>query len=159
MLHKDTSWTPGQSVANLERVQVDCGHQSFLSNGHRRLFPVLKRAEREAEYSPPPHTAEVKNLRSYASAPQYFFMSRCLTTHRDGFIYLQALTSLVDHGLIFRVMTPYERVGVCRRYGRTCCLRLQGAREFLGRVLKLCIYKLHFLPTHFDPLTVGSIFL
>jgi len=143
-LHKDTSWTPGQSVANLESVQVDYGHPSFLSNGHRRLFPGLKRAEREAAYSLP-HNAEVKNLWSYASAPQYFFMSRCLTTHRDGFIYLQALTSLVDHDLIFRVMTRYELVGVCRCYGRTCCLHLQGAREFVGHVL--------------DPLTVGSIFL
>lgn len=145
-------------MANLESIQVDCGHPSFLSNGHRRLFPGLKRAEREAACSPP-YTAEVKNLWSYASTSQCFFKWRCVTTHRDGFIHLQTLTSLVDHVLVSRVMTPYELVGVCRRFGRTCCLHLQGAREFLGHVLKLCIYKLYFRPTLFEPLTVGSIFL
>lgn len=98
-------------MAHLESVRVDCGHPSFLSNGHGRLFPGLKRAEREAAYSPP-YTAEVKSLWSYASAPQYFFMSRYLTKRRDGFIYLQVLTSLVDHVLVFGVMTPYELVGV-----------------------------------------------
>ena len=71
-----------------------------------------------------------------------------LTTHRDGFIYLQALTSLVDYALIFRFMTPYELVGVCRRYGRTCCLHLQGAREFVRYVSKLCIYLLTYSLTY-----------
>jgi hypothetical protein len=53
ILYKGTSWAPGQSVANLESVQFDCGHPSFLSGGHRRLFPGVKRAEREDAYSPP----------------------------------------------------------------------------------------------------------
>jgi len=43
---------------------------------------VVKRPGREADHSLP-SSAEVKNVSSYTSSPQYNFMAYCLVTHRD----------------------------------------------------------------------------
>jgi hypothetical protein len=105
VLYKDTSYTRGQSVANLGRLWP----LELPIQWTSRLFLEVMRAERETDY-PPPYTAKVKNMWSYASDPQYFFVLKCLSKRSDGFICLQALTSLVDRVLVFRV-TPYELVG------------------------------------------------
>jgi hypothetical protein len=46
----------------------------------------VKRPKREADHSPP-YSAEVKNVWSYTSTPQYAFMVRCLVKHRDNFTF------------------------------------------------------------------------
>jgi hypothetical protein len=40
----------------------------------------------EADHSPP-SSAEVKNVWSYTSTPQYVFMAWCLVKHRDNFTF------------------------------------------------------------------------
>jgi hypothetical protein len=46
----------------------------------------VKRQGREADHSPQ-SSAEVKNVWSYTSAPQYTFMAWCLVKHRDKFTF------------------------------------------------------------------------
>jgi hypothetical protein len=57
------------------RVQNGSGAQpAFYPMGTRDFLPGVKRPEREAEDSPP-SGAEVKNVWSYTSTPQYVFMA------------------------------------------------------------------------------------
>jgi hypothetical protein len=51
----------------------------------------VQRLGREAEHSPP-SSAEVKNVWSYTSTPQYVFTAWCLVKHRDFTFYLYFLT-------------------------------------------------------------------
>jgi hypothetical protein len=44
------------------------------------------RPKREADHSPP-SGAEVKNVWSYTSTPQYVFMAWCLLKHKDNFTF------------------------------------------------------------------------
>jgi hypothetical protein len=46
----------------------------------------VKRLGHEADHSPP-SSAKVKNVWSYTSTPQYFFMAWCLVKHRDNFTF------------------------------------------------------------------------
>jgi hypothetical protein len=46
----------------------------------------VKRAVREADNSPP-SSAEVKNVWSYTSTPQYAFMAWCLVKQRNNFTF------------------------------------------------------------------------
>jgi hypothetical protein len=46
----------------------------------------VKRPGREADHSPP-SSAEVKNVWSYTSIPEYVFMAWCLVKHRDNFTF------------------------------------------------------------------------
>jgi hypothetical protein len=52
--------------------------------GTRGSYPGGKRPGREAAHSPP-SSAEVRNVWSYTSTPQYVFMVWCLVKHRDNF--------------------------------------------------------------------------
>jgi hypothetical protein len=49
-------------------------------------LPGVKRPEREADHLPP-FSAKVKNMWSYTSTPQYFFMAWCLVKHRNEFTF------------------------------------------------------------------------
>jgi hypothetical protein len=67
------------------RVQNGSGaHPASYPMGTRGSFPGVKLPGREADHSPP-SSAEIKNARSYASTPQYFFTAWCLVKHRDNF--------------------------------------------------------------------------
>jgi hypothetical protein len=46
----------------------------------------VKRPGSEADYSPP-FSAEVKDVWSYTSTPQYVFMAWCLVKHGDNFTF------------------------------------------------------------------------
>jgi hypothetical protein len=46
----------------------------------------VKRPRHEADHSPP-STAEVKDVWSYTSTPQYVFMAWCLVKHWDNFTF------------------------------------------------------------------------
>jgi len=74
-------------------------------------------------------------------------MSRCLTKHRDGFIYLQALISLVDHVLVFRVMTPYELVGCVDVLNEPAASIFRAQESLLG----MCVYIVYIQIVIFSP--------
>jgi hypothetical protein len=54
--------------------------------GTSDTFPGVKRPRREDDQSTP-SSAEVKNVWSYTSIPQYAFMAWCLVKHRDNFTF------------------------------------------------------------------------
>jgi hypothetical protein len=55
----------------------------------------LKWLGNEADHSPP-SSAKVKNVWSYISTPQYFFMVWCLVKHRDNFTF----TFIIYQGIL-----------------------------------------------------------
>jgi hypothetical protein len=55
----------------------------FLFTTVSRMALGVKQPGRETDHSPP-SSAEVKNVWSYTSAPQYTFMAWCLVKHRDN---------------------------------------------------------------------------
>jgi hypothetical protein len=66
------------------RVQNGSGaHPASYSVGTGGSFHVVKRPGREADHSPP-SSAEVKNVWSYISTPQYVLMAWCLVKHKDN---------------------------------------------------------------------------
>jgi hypothetical protein len=54
----------------------------------------VKRPGREADHSPP-SSAEVNNVWSYTSTPQYVFMAWCLIKHRENFTFIYLFLSEV----------------------------------------------------------------
>jgi hypothetical protein len=54
-------------------------------------IPGVKLPGREADHTPP-FSAEVKNAFSYTSTPQYFFVTWCVTKHKNNFISTFTLT-------------------------------------------------------------------
>jgi hypothetical protein len=74
------------------RVQNSSGAQpASYPMGTRGSFPGGK-----SDHSPP-SSAEVQNVWSYTSTPQYIFMAWCLVKHRDNFTLPQILTWLQNY--------------------------------------------------------------
>jgi hypothetical protein len=74
-----------ENFSTHHRVHTGSGtHPASYPMGTEGSFPGGKASEREADHSPPP-SAEVKNVWSYTSSPQYVFMAWCLVKHRDKF--------------------------------------------------------------------------
>jgi len=57
---------------------------NLLSNRYCGLFPWLMWLGHGADHSPS-SSAEIKNMWSYTSIPQYIFMAQCLVKYRDNF--------------------------------------------------------------------------
>jgi hypothetical protein len=51
------------------------------------LYPGIKRPGREGDRLRP-SSAELKNVWSYISTPQYVFIAWCLVKHRDNFTFI-----------------------------------------------------------------------
>jgi hypothetical protein len=81
------------------------GPHSLLSNGYRgALTSGEKPSVREANHSPPSNV-KAKNLWSYTSTPQCFFMALCFVKHRNKFTFTFTECSRMRGTTIF-VMTP-----------------------------------------------------
>jgi hypothetical protein len=83
-------------------------HPASYPMGARGSFPGGKRQGREADHSPP-SSAEVNNVWSYTSTPQYAFMVWCsVTAQKQIYIY----TYLLNRGYIIRC----RRKGIINKY-------------------------------------------
>jgi len=72
---------------------------SLIPSGYRRLFtPVVKRLKHKTEHSLP-YSADVKNVWSFTTAPQYVFMSWCLIKQQ---IHLHDMVLSKDQGQLHR---------------------------------------------------------
>jgi hypothetical protein len=72
----------------------------------------LKRPGREADHSPP-SSAEVKNVWSYTSTPQYVFIAWCLVKHRDNFTFTCVNTfDSVSHHIFLLEKVAHDKVVV-----------------------------------------------
>ena len=73
--------------SSLHCIQTESGaHLALYSVDTRALSPGIK-PQHEADQSPP-SGAEVKNVWSFVSSPQYAFMVWCFIKNRDSFVFL-----------------------------------------------------------------------
>jgi hypothetical protein len=67
----------------------------------RTLSLRIKRLGRDADHKPTA-SAEVKNVLSYTSTPQYAFMAWCLIKHRDNFTFKPTAVKSVERWNLIR---------------------------------------------------------
>jgi hypothetical protein len=85
----------GARIFSHHRIQTSSGaHIASYPMGTGAVFPGVKLLGSETDHSPP-SSAEVTNVWSYTSTPQYVLMVWCLAKHREIFTLLTSLSHVI----------------------------------------------------------------